>query len=476
MTPLPRLLALGSVTLLFAAAAPAADIPKPPDGYSKARYVVDRLRSGSERVAGDEVSSADATRNRAALKTYAQYLAYSIAQPPYNGDPVPKDDKTPRRPDASMATLMEEAARYADLPIGSGNQGRPTQSQYEYGAEFGAAIAPEAQLVWTNSAKPIERVNAVRLMAITAQLPAPALIDPLLAVVNNPRVSDAEKLYAFQGLKNLLDQVGLDATGGPMPDRHFPALHRDQAKLAEIAHALTNYITAKRTVRDDKDRAVIEYVRRHAVEALAEFKEGVLRRPNKEVLARPAWTLARVMEQDPSVSPSFTIHEMTLAATGFCEMKMDPELNLDVAAFTVAKVVALFAQAANLDAERAGRDGTLPSAHWKVLAARLSYALSAWREQAKPLPAARHKETVIGLATDAIFVLTPLEKEGAGARPEVNRLVTWAQNNPPKAWAQMQAALLFRDDPNSVLPFAATSTLKTPAAADPKKGATPPKK
>jgi hypothetical protein len=309
-------------------------------------------------------------------------------------------------------------------------------------------------------------------------LPAPALVDPLLAVVKNERVSDAEKLYAFQGLRNLLDQSDQTLT-----DRHIPGLHRDQAKLAEVATALSNYITAKRAPRDDKERAVIEYVRRHAVEAMAQFKEGVLRRPNKEVLFRPAWTMARVMELDPSVSPPFTIQEQTIAATGFCQMKIDAEMNLDVAAFSVAKVLALFTQAANLDAERAGRDGTLPVAHWKVLAARFSYALSVWRKAMEAVPANRHKDSVISLAGDGIFVLTPIEKEGPGARPETSRIVTWAQNNPPKAWAQMQSARLFQDDPNSVLPFAATSTLKTPdpkkgpaPTVDPKKGPTPPPK
>ena len=47
-------------------------------------------------------------------------------------------------------------------------------------------------------------------------------------------------------------------------------------------------------------------------------------------------------------------------------------------------------------------------------------------------------------------------------------------DNPPKAWAERQSAILFKDDPQSILPFANTAALKTPEA---KKGATePPKK
>src|SRR5204863_7563111 len=156
------------------------------------------------------------------------------------------------------------------------------QEQLEYGAEMGKAIAAAAKVVLDNSARPIERINAVRLMAVAAKLPAADLADPLVDVVNNTKISDAEKLYAFQGLRNLLEQTEvLD------PTVHIPELRRDPVRLGKIAQALTNYIMQKRAPRDDKDKAVIEYVRRHAVEAMARFKEGVLRKPNKDLIFRP---------------------------------------------------------------------------------------------------------------------------------------------------------------------------------------------
>jgi hypothetical protein len=473
MIPFPRSLALG-IGLLTLAAAHAAEIPKPPTNFSQARNQAFRFRSGTDRIAGEGISAADAARNRAVLKTVAQFLAYSLATPPYNGEPVPREDKT-SAVYPTVAALMAEAESLTTLNPSAGNQGKLSQEQLEFGAEFGKAIAVEAKVVLDNATRPIETINAVRLMSLAARMPAPDLLDPLLAVVNDPKRTDAEKLYAFQGLRELLEQS--DPT---LADRHIHGLHRDQPKLGEVAAALTNYITAKRTPRDDKERAVIEFVRRHAVQALARFKEGVLRRPNREVIYRPAWSLARVMELDPNVSPPFTAIEQTEAAIGFCQMKIDADLNLDVAAFTIAKVVVTFTRAANLDAERAGRDGTLPITHWKVLAARLSYALAVWREAAKSLPRDRYPDAVVSLANDAIFVLAPIEKEGPGARPDTARITTWAQNNPPRVWAQMQSATLFKDDPKSVLPFAApTSTLKTPDAkggTDPKKGPTPTKK
>jgi hypothetical protein len=465
-----RCLAL-AVSVLFAANA-AAEIPKPPEA-SRVKNLVYQMRNGTVRVRDPDGAKADHARNVAAIKTVAEWLAFTIATPPYNGEPVPREDKTPAAVDRSMRALMEDVESFsaregAGLPPASGNQGKVAPEQIEYAAEFGKAIADASKIVLEQSARPIERINAVRMMSIVARIPAPALADPLVAIVSNDKASDAEKLYAFQGLRNLLEQTEvLDQTV------HIPELRRDPVKLGAIAQALTNYIMQKRSPRDDKDKAVIEFVRRHAVEAMAQFKDAVLRKPNKDLIFRPSWTLARIMEQDPSAYPPFTIQEQTEAAIGFCKQKIDPDMNLDVAAYTLAKISVIFARAANLDSERAGRDGTLPIMHWRVFAARLSHALATWREAAKPLPKTRFPETVVTLATAANVLLALVEKEGAGARTgaEVQAVTTWATDNPPKAWPT-QSAILYKDDPQSVLPFPAAATLKT---VDPKKGLDPKK-
>ena len=474
MTRSPRLAAL-CVGALLVAAVNAAEIPKPPDpGRVKSQLY--QMHNGTLRVAGPDTAAADAASHRAAIKTVAEWLAFSVAQPPYNGDPVPRDDKTAAAPNRTMADLMFDAEAFTaregyGLPPPQGSQGKISQEQLEYAAEFGKAMAAAAKVVLDNSVKPIERINVVRLMSITARIPAPDLVDPLVAVVNNPKGSDAEKLYAFQGLRNLLEQS--DVT---FPDRHIPELHRNPAKLAEIGQALTNYITAKRAVRDDKDRAVVEFVRRYAVEAMAKFKDGVLRKPNKDLIYRPSWTLARVMEQDPSAFPPFTVPEQAEAAVGFCQMKIDPDMNLDVAAFSVAKVLVNFARAANLDGERAKRENTPVAVPWKVLAARLSYALAVWREAAKPLPATRSPQAVVTLATTGVTLLAIIERDGAkdaNTTSETQSIINWATNNPPKAWAERKSAILYQDDPQSVLPFPAAASLKTP---EPKKAAPEAKK
>lgn len=461
MTRSPWLLAL-CASPLFAAATNAADVPRPPKQEAgRIQNDVYHMRSGTLRVADPDKSRDEAAKNRASIKLVCEYLAYSLAHPPYNGDPIPREDKiTP--PNASIDLLMRDAASFVDLIPPPTNQGKLAQEQLEYANEFGKAMVDAVKVVLDASAAPVTRINAVRLLSITARMPAAVLADPLLAVVNNPKGSEAEKLYAFEGLRNLLEQSDV-----MIPDRHIPDLHRNPAKLAEIGQALTNYITAKRTVRDDKDRAVIEFIRRHAIEAMARFKDGVLRKPNKDLIYRPSWTLARIMEQDPTAFPPFTIPEQTEAAIGFCSMRVDPDMNLDVAAYSVAKVLVNFAQAANLDGQRAKQDNT-PVAHpWKVLAARFSYDLAVWREATKSLPANRNPQAVVSLANAGIVLLGIIEREQGGAKDanttnESQAITNWAINNPPKAWAERKSATLYQDDPQSVLPFPAVAKLKTP--------------
>jgi hypothetical protein len=203
---------------------------------------------------------------------------------------------------------------------------------------------------------------------------------------------------------------------------------------------------------------VIEYVRRYAIASLAALKDGVYRKPNRDLIYRPSWTLMRVIANDPTVNPPFAVPEKVEAIVGFCQMRNDPDMNLDVAAYMIAVApmastsgttlggLVEFARSANQDGLRA-KEGALPAYHWKIAAARLSLALANWRESAKPLARTRFPETVVGLASNAgIPLLAMIEKEGGGAQTgaEVQAVTTWATNNPPKAWAEMKAHSLQR--------------------------------
>ena len=469
MTPKSRSVA---VALAFLLAAPVgAEVPKPPDvsrgGLKNSVY---QMRSGTIRVKDDP-------KHRETLKAVAEYLAFTLCTPPYNGEQPPASDRTPIGVQRTPTEIMDDARRMSD--IYSGTTSKPGQEQIEFADEFGKAIAAATDVVLKQSARPIERINAVRLMGVAAQIPAPSLADPLVAIVNNPKAAEAEKLYAFQALRNLLEQPDPNE-----PTRHIWGGAAGNPKLHEVFTALSNYVFQKRAPRDDKERAVIEFVRRDAVATLARFRDPSIRKADRTLLSRPAWALARVVAQDPSVYPPFTIQEQLEAATGFAQMKVDPDMNLDLAAWVTAGLMVNAARAANLDHERATGTGTLPVVQWKLVSARWSYALSVWREGVSKLPAARSPGLVRDVANTGIELLTPLEKEGAIAQTAnaVQTLVAWQRNNPPKAWAEMKHAILFKDDPNTILPFPAAPAAPadpklttTPKAADPKTGADPKK-
>jgi hypothetical protein len=489
MIPSPRFLALG-LAVVFSASAVGADIPKPPDS-NRVRGDVAKMRSGSIRVKDpDDKGSWD--KNQKSVDTVAQWLAYRIATPPYNGEPVPVDPKGLPPSKETMDDLMGDARFFTTLDPPSGNQGKLLVEQIEYGMIMGNAIAKAAKVVLDNSARPIERINAVRLMAIAARMPCGDLANYFVDIIGNAKISDAEKVYAFEGVKNLMEQTDIVD-----PGKH---VIRDVNQLAKLAKAVSDYIAQDRQPRDEREAHVIEFVRRHAIAALAVFKDGVYRKATGELIFRPSWTLMRVIASDPNVSPQFTIQEKAEAIVGFCQMKNDPDMNLDVAAYMIAVApvpsasgtalggLVEFARAANEDVLRAKRDGTLPAVHWKVYAARLSLAIAHWRELAKTLPQARFPGIVTDFATRyAIPLLTLIEKDGGGASTgaEVQSITQFATNNAPKAWSASppQAAQLYKDDPNSVLPFAAPAkktpklvTPTTPPSKDPDPKATDPKK
>jgi hypothetical protein len=469
MTPSLRFVAIG-VALWFSSAAFAADVPKPPDA-NKFRGDVAKMRSGSIRVKDPEDKSRWAY-NQQAIDTVANWLAYTLATPPVNGEPVPREEKSGFSI-RTMGELMDEVSFFTQLNPPASNQGKLLIEQAEFGLAFGKAMIKATKVVLDNSARPIERINAVRMMAITARMPCPDLADAFVEIINNAKVSDAEKLYAFEGIKNLMDQTDIIDS-----NRH---VIRDVNQLAKLANALASYITRDRAPKDEREKNVIEFVRRYAVMAMAAFRDGVYRKPNRDLLARPSWTLMQVIGSDPSASPPFTIQEKIEAIVGFCQMKNDVDMNLDVAAYMIAVApvplasgttlggLVEFARAANEDNLRANSGKTLASVPWKVSAARLSLALANWREFAKTQAKTRYPEAIISLSNAGIALLTPLEKEGGSAATgaDVQAITLWAGNNAPKAWGETppQAAQLYKDDPKSVLPFAAPAK-KGPA--DPK--------
>ncbi len=468
----PRSLAV-AFAACFLPAAIAAEIPKPPQMKSDERSLVLSMKNSQVRAKDPDATKAERDARVAALKKYAQYFAYTVATAPYNGEPeIIEKGKPAPGGDRTLTTLMFDFDSLTTLNGPAANNNKLTVEQIEFGEEFGAAVAEAAKVVLDNSARPIERINVVRQLALASRMPCPALADPLLNIVKNTQASDALKLYAFQGLRNLVDQ-----TDARDPNKH---VIRDVVKQGEICDAVSAYILQKRTPKDKRDQDVIEYVRREAIIVLGKFKDAVIRKTNKDLVARPAWTLMKVMSVDPNVTPKFSVQEQTEAAIGFGAMRADAEMNFDVAALFIADFIVRFTSESNEDGQRVQANGTLPRFPWKVQAARLNYSVAGFREAAKPFGATRGSAVAASLATTAQPILTPIEKDGAGAITNVNTLAEWMKANQPKAiidGGQWPLAL-YRDDPKSLVPVPVVSapTLKTPDVPPAKKPADVPMK
>lgn len=440
-----------------------ADVPKPPNDLelSRVRNSVFQMRPGTVRVINPDEPS-ETAKNRKSLQMVAEWLLFTACQAPYNGEPEPKDaPKAPPGTERTIDFLVRELEIYCDVVPTPGTT-RISQAQVEYGNEFGIAMNNAAKKVLEGSARPIELINAVRMLSVTSKLPCPTLAETFVELINNKKHSDAMKLYAFQGLRKLLEQ-----SDSILPERHIIGT-RDVTKLAAVADALSNYILQKRTPVDGREAAVIQFIRTEAVAALARCRESVLRKPNSELLARPAWSLARVFAADPNVTPAFTVIERTEAAMGFAQMKIDKDLNVDVGAYFVGMALATFVQQMTVDYGNVNKGLGLPSYPWKVYSARWSYALSAWRENVKAARA-KNGDAVTSLATTSINdILKEVERSAEKATYNTTGLFnTWPQNNQPKAWLEnpQKPAILFNDDPTTVLPIAANAKLSTPTPA-----------
>ncbi len=450
----------GLALLASAVVSPAAEIPKPPEINGAATVASPKLHSGVARITEEPANGPW----HKAVRDFAQNFAFSVAQPPYNGEPeTTKSGTFVRDINALIKNAEDFCTLYPQPPSTT-----LSQAQMEFADQFTLEMAAAGKLVLDNSTKPMERLSIVRMMAACCKMPGTKLTDPLLAVINNPDESDALKLYAFQGIRAFLEHPHPED-----PTRHID--YKNVAKFGQISESLTKYIVQKRSFRDDKERMVIEYVRREAVAALGRFKQSVVRENTRKPVSRPGYTLMRVL-WDPEISPPVTTQERIEALCGFAMMKIDDDLNLDVAAPFLQPSLVEYLRQANNDSVRMEKEKSKAILPWKISAARLSYAFAVWRENAKALPATRFPVYVTSLAAEVIAATAPIEKEGPGALTNSDSLAGWIKKNLPKAWegGGQQPIPLFKDDPTSLLPIAPKTApppvLKTPdpKPADPK--------
>lgn len=352
--------------------------------------------------------------NRKAIGEMAKYMAYRLDASPYNGigddpvyakkEPMPTDDKP-------IARLMREAQDSMLFP--SSIKG-PTEDQMAFITEYGKALDKELVFVLKNASKPIVRVNAARMLALTAKMPYVGIADSLVAILKDEKELDGVKMYACEGLREVLQHN----------DKIEPKRSAivDPKKLAEIANALIDYITktSPKAATDPETARVVQFTRREGIRALAAIRESVIRDAKKSVLATPALPLLRIAMCDPKIVPQPSLSEQAEALAGFCSMRIDADMDVGAAVRGVHVAIMDLTRKQNADPDNPGRERTLP---WKITGAKLTQAMDKWKANAEEIPVAQEPKLIneyTKIITDA--ALSKFEAEGLQARPDAATL------------------------------------------------------
>ncbi|MEZ6140353.1 MAG: hypothetical protein R3B84_07260 [Zavarzinella sp.] len=432
-----------------------AELPPMPTNLqvSAAKTAAINYMSGRTQLVVDDDPAATAA-NKNHLKVLAQWLAYRLLEAPYNGEP----GGNASGPTQDMNTLMADVDRYCRI-IALSQDGKSyyNDAHAQYALYLGEALKTEIELVLKEATRPIESINAVRMLSLACvKMPATGVADLLIKIINDKDASLANQLYAFDGVANLLSHSDFTE-----PTKHY--LFNGE-KLGEMATALHNFVVMPRQFKNTEEVQVLAYVRRNAVRALGTFKDSVIRNNRKEIIARPAWTLMHFLATSPQLMPAPTPHERFEAAIGLASMTIDQTLNVELSAYWVYTNVVFLARVANDDSNRAAKSGAPVSLPWKIYAARLNTALQIWQQSAKKLPAARNPDSITRPAKDVTAnILEALEKSGAGANVNATGITAVLQASPYAA----TAGLMFSDLPSSTVPFPQVAPKTAPPAKKP---------
>jgi hypothetical protein len=415
--------------LLVVSLPSSGQIPEPaPPKFTETQAPMQEMKDGRKNVM-DESGRKILPENKEVMTRMAKYLTYRIAQPVYQ-DPEkdnPKDEK-------SMTRLMEEAQRW--LIHSTPERRIINPRQLEYATEFAKVMDEQLRFVLANAGgKQIVRLNAVRMMAMVAKMPYPGTADALLNVINDPKESDGVKLYAYQGLRNLLAQTV------PNADKQWDYIFDQPEKVAEIANVLTKVLLTphKDMPKDPYEAAAIPFVRREVIKAVSAFHHMVIRSRPGDPLARPGLALTRAMLADKVFVPPITDSERIEALIGVCQMRPDKQIRTDVAAYAVNRTIIYFIQ---LETDPQAR--SLP---WKVFGARLSVAIKEWKNNAQEvLPNSSNPKPILQLADNIMPFAKSIESAGITASIDPGAINDWEKSKIPPA-----PYLLFKDDKDSEL-------------------------
>ncbi len=375
--------------------------------------------------------------------TFAKFFADTVAHPlvyKAGQDPLLKFDSAGRRIPA-IDDVIREIDRFLLVPnpferTASDNPNpKVNANNADYIREFGKALDDAFQpLIETNPSR-IVRVNAMRVYASFCRSGAAAHWPRVTELLTNPNTPTEVKYYALQAAGNLLsayDVFDYRTRRHALSREPRADADRDIGKLIEV---VTSYINdpntiiaapeAKQETRDPEREAVIAFIRRQAVRALAQVRFIGLPGSNGEIIY-PSATLARVAMSDPKLLPAPSPSECAEAVLGLCNMSPNPNgapikgFNPDAVAEAVANGLITFAGPRSDPSDR-----SLP---WRGYSMRISDAFRIWPLlfdplfdpiQIKRFDASSGPKIINDLVARAqTSLLTPLDKVDASGKPD----------------------------------------------------------
>lgn len=337
----------------------------------------------------------------------------------------------PRNPIKTLDQINTDLARFLLIPEPGG---RFTADQKDYVQEMGAALdAALKKLIEDGPAdkahEPIVKLNAARLLATACRTGAAAHYPTVTGLLRNPGTPPEVKVYALKAAENLLSAY--DVYVNTARNRNHSAKAKD---LVELVQAIEDVVVAPNKLVTGQpaagqasppptpdELAVVGYVRRQAVKALAQVRFASLTVPPSGPTVYPSHTLARVIFADAALNPPPTPAEIAEATLGILNMSPTRDYNLDAAADVVATGIIGFAT------PRAARpEATNKDYPWRTYAARLTEGLRTWKAVADPAYDPGQPTRPYAPPSNASVNQLLDEKTGAGAYilGPMDRLVT----------------------------------------------------
>lgn len=317
----------------------------------------------------------------------AKYYAELVASPTvYRASLDPKfGPNAPRIPtlDHNRDTgAFYELDRYIPIPIPA-NASKINSDKLDYIREFGIAFdAALKPLIETNPER-IVRINAARLYAEACICGATAFYPTAARLLNDPKTATEIKHYMLQAAGNLL--AAYDAAD------YKSRRHSNEPKpVGDLVEAVSRCVTdfnallpeVKPAQATPEQLAVVSFVRRQAVKALAQYRFVTAANSQRKPIY-PAYALVQVCVSDPALVPAPSPAECAEAAIGICNMAPSLEgnpvktYNAQGAAEAVAAAIRTWASPRT--------DPTDRSLAWRNYTNRINDALKGWRPIFDPL-------------------------------------------------------------------------------------------